>query len=80
MVDAIIKTYGFVQIVLVIPKKKLNGADQIRLENQKKKLTENIEYTMLSIIQQFFKELANSNSLSPLISLKVNHLNWGYFK
>lgn len=59
MVDTIIKTYGFSQIVLVVPKKKLNGADQIRLENQKKKLTENIEYTMLNILQQFFKELAS---------------------
>jgi hypothetical protein len=56
MVDPIIEEYKLATIQLVIPKKKLNGADTIRLTNQKKKLTDNIETTIIQLIAQFLKD------------------------
>jgi hypothetical protein len=56
MVDPIIKAYDLAQIELIIPKKKLNAADSIRLTNQKKKLTDNIETNIIQLIAQFLKD------------------------
>ena len=44
-------------IVITAPKKKLNAGDKIRIENQKKKLSDNIEQTTIQIAHQFYKEL-----------------------
>ena len=59
MTDPIIKTYDLQPIKIVVPKKKLNTADTIRLTNQKKKLTDNIETTIIQLLAQFLKDTKN---------------------
>lgn len=59
MVDPIIKAYDLAKIELVVPKKKLTTADTIRLTNQKKKLTDNIETNIILLIAQFLKDTKN---------------------
>ena len=56
LIDPIIQTYGLVMVPIVAPKKKLNAGDTIRLSNQKKKLTENIETTIIQLLLLFFKD------------------------
>ena len=55
-IDILIKKLSLAPINLPIPKKKLNSSDKIRIENQKSKLSENVEYTVIQIINSFHKE------------------------
>ena len=55
-IDILIKKLSLAEISLPIPKKKLNSSDKIRIENQKKKLNENVENTIICIINSFHKE------------------------
>jgi hypothetical protein len=58
-IDALIKLFSLTPIPVTPPKKKLNSADKIRIENQKKKLNENIEMTIIQIAVLFFKDYQN---------------------
>ena len=85
-VDQLIKTYGLTPIILSKPKKKLNTADTIRLTSQQKKVSDNIETTLLDLIQKFFKDkhrkqelyfyniwyIVSNYKLNTYISLLVN--------
>ena len=62
-VDQLIKKYDLVPIELTKPKKKLNTADTIRLTSQLKKVTENVETTIIELIQKFFKDKHNKKEL-----------------
>jgi hypothetical protein len=55
-VDKMVKAYKIINVELVVPKKKLNGADTIRIQSQKKRHFECIEYYMLELMEKFFKE------------------------
>jgi len=59
-VDQLVKKYSLPQVILTKPKKKLNTADTIRLTSQQKKITENIEMTLLELIQKMMKELTKT--------------------
>jgi hypothetical protein len=53
-VDKMIKAFKLPQIETSVPKKKLNGADTIRIQSYRKKQIDNIEYMMLDMIEKFF--------------------------
>uniref|UniRef100_A0A6C0ETF8 Uncharacterized protein n=1 Tax=viral metagenome TaxID=1070528 RepID=A0A6C0ETF8_9ZZZZ len=55
-VDKMIKLYKLPTVELIVPKKKLNGADTIRIQSQKKKHFECIEFYMLDLMEKFFKD------------------------
>ena len=60
IVDPLIKKYDLTPIELAKPKKKLNTADTIRLTSQQKKVSDNIEVTILELIQKMLKELTRT--------------------
>ena len=60
LVDPLIKKYDLVQVALSKPKKKLNTADTIRLTSQQKKVSDNIEVTMIELIHKMLKELTRT--------------------
>ena len=53
-IDKLIKMFKMSTIDVTIPKKKLNGADTIRIQSYRKKQLDNIEYMLLSMIEKFF--------------------------
>ena len=53
-IDKLIKTFKLSTIETTVPKKKLNGADTIRIQSYRKKQLDNIEYMILSMIEKFF--------------------------
>jgi hypothetical protein len=53
-IDKLIKTYKLSTIETSVPKKKLNGADTIRIQSYCKKQLDNIEFMILSMIEKFF--------------------------
>jgi hypothetical protein len=55
-VDKLIKMFKLSPIETSIPKKKLNGADTIRIQSYRKKQLENIENMMLIMIEKFFEK------------------------
>ena len=57
-VDQLSKKYIIPQIELTKPKKKLNTADTIRLTSQQKKVSENIEMTLIELVHKLLKELS----------------------
>jgi len=65
-IDILIKKLGLLAITIPVPKKKLNSSDKIRIENQKKKLSENIENTIIGIINSFHKEFIGKKHHSEL--------------
>ena len=59
-VDQLIKKYSLTPVALSKPKKKLNTADTIRLTSQQKKISDNIETTLLDLVQKMLKELTKT--------------------
>ena len=53
-VDKLIKMFKLLSIDIIEPKKKLNGADTIRIQSYRKKQIDNIEYMILDMIEKFF--------------------------
>jgi hypothetical protein len=53
-IDKMIKMFKLPQIETTVPKKKLNGADTIRIQSYRKKQLDNIEYMILDMIEKFF--------------------------
>ena len=53
-IDKLIKTFKLSTIETSVPKKKLNGADTIRIQSYRKKQLDNIEYMILSMVEKFF--------------------------
>ena len=58
LVDQLSKKYNIPHIELTKPKKKLNTADTIRLTSQQKKVSENIEMTLIELVHKLLKELS----------------------
>jgi len=56
LMDKLIKTYKLPIIEAVVPKKKMNNADTIRIQSYRKKQMTNIEFILLDMIEKFFKE------------------------
>jgi len=54
MIDKLIKKFKLPTIETSLPKKKLNGADTIRIQSYRKKQLDNIEYMILDMIEHFF--------------------------
>ena len=52
--DKLIKMFKLSTIDAIVPKKKLNGADTIRIQSYRKKQIDNIEYMLLDMIEKFF--------------------------
>jgi hypothetical protein len=52
--DKLIKLFKLPNIETNVPKKKLNGADTIRIQSYRKKQLDNIEYMILDMIEKFF--------------------------
>ena len=57
-VDQLSKKYNIPHIELTKPKKKLNTADTIRLTSQQKKVSDNIEMTLIELVHKLLKELS----------------------
>jgi hypothetical protein len=55
-IDKLIKMFKLSPIETSIPKKKLNGADTIRIQSYRKKQLDNIENMMLTMIEKFFEK------------------------
>lgn len=59
-IDSLIKMYKLDTILVKAPKKKLNGADTIRIQSQQKKQGQNqidcVDNYILDMIEKFFKE------------------------
>ena len=53
-VDKLNKAFKIPRIEIDEPKKKLNGADTIRIQSYRKKQLDNIEYMILDMIEKFF--------------------------
>ncbi len=53
-IDKLIKLFKLSTIDTIIPKKKLNGADTIRIQSYRKKQLDNIEFILLDMIEKFF--------------------------
>lgn len=54
MIDKLIKLFKLPLIETSVPKKKLNGADTIRIQSYRKKQLDNIEFMLLDMIEKFF--------------------------
>ena len=54
MIDKLIKLFKLPFIDTSTPKKKLNGADTIRIQSYRKKQFDNIEFMLLDMIEKFF--------------------------
>ena len=54
IMDKLIKKFKLPTIETSLPKKKLNGADTIRIQSYRKKQLDNIEYMILEMIEHFF--------------------------
>ena len=68
-IDKLIKLYELIITPPVVPKKKLNGGDKIRIENQKKKLSDNIETTIIEYAYKFIKESAHKKIIKNFICI-----------
>jgi hypothetical protein len=53
-IDKLIKMFKLSSIDATVPKKKLNGADTIRIQSYRKKQLDNIEFMILDMIEKFF--------------------------
>jgi hypothetical protein len=53
-IDKLIKLFKLSTIESIVPKKKLNGADTIRIQSYRKKQLDNIEFMLLDMIEKFF--------------------------
>lgn len=54
IMDKMIKLFKLPLIETSVPKKKLNGADTIRIQSYRKKQLDNIEFMILDMIEKFF--------------------------
>jgi hypothetical protein len=54
IIDKLIKLFKLSSIDTTVPKKKLNGADTIRIQSYRKKKIDNIEFMILDMIEKFF--------------------------
>lgn len=73
-IDILIKKLSLDAINLSIPKKKLNSSDKIRIENQKSKLSDNVEYTLIQIITSFHKEFTGKKHNTELYYYNMCYL------
>jgi hypothetical protein len=55
-IDKMNKLYKLITIDISLPKKKLNGADTIRIQSYKRKQLDSIEHIIIGLIDKFFKE------------------------
>ena len=60
IIDKLIKSFKLTSIEASVPKKKLNGADTIRIQSYRKKQIDNIEFMLLDMIEKFFDKKGKS--------------------
>ena len=73
-IDKLIKIYKLTIDTPKIPKKKLNGGDKIRIENQKSKLMDNVETTIIQYAFTFIKEVESNKKNKDIYLYNICYL------